>query len=75
MSAWLTPEQVASGVLFLGYAMTIAASQGMTCDMSLLYGHGADALAMYPGLTRGRKANHLWVPRAVIERRHLGPAR
>ncbi|WP_371606825.1 relaxase domain-containing protein (plasmid) [Streptomyces sp. NBC_01213] len=67
VSASLTPDQVASGVLVLGYAMTIAASQGMTCDTSLLYGHGANVFAMYPGLTRGRKANHLWLPRAVVE--------
>ncbi|MFJ3144774.1 ATP-dependent RecD-like DNA helicase [Streptomyces halstedii] len=67
VSAWLTPDQVASGALSLGYAMTIAASQGITCDTSLLYGHGANAFATYPGLTRGKKANHLWLPLAVIE--------
>lgn len=59
--------------------MTIAASQGMTCDTSLLYGHGANAFAAYPGLTRGKKANHLWLPLAVIEsedtRARLGDAR
>ncbi|MFF0449945.1 hypothetical protein ACFYT4_26645 [Streptomyces sp. NPDC004609] len=54
LSAWLTPDQVASGALSLGYAMTIAASQSMTCDTSLLYGHGANAFATYPGLTRGK---------------------
>ncbi|MFD4764275.1 MobF family relaxase [Streptomyces sp. NPDC058439] len=79
VSAWLTPDQVASGALSLGYAMTIAASQGMTCDTSLLYGHGANAFATYPGLTRGKKANHLWLPLAVIEsettRAQLGDAR
>ncbi|MET7649230.1 MobF family relaxase [Streptomyces sp. NPDC005426] len=79
VSAWLTPDQVASGALSLGYAMTIAASQGMTCDTSLLYGHGANAFATYPGLTRGKKANHLWLPLAVIEsedtRAKLGDAR
>ncbi|MFD8851862.1 MobF family relaxase [Streptomyces sp. NPDC059604] len=79
VAAWLTPDQVASGALSLGYAMTIAASQGMTCDTSLLYGHGANAHAAYPGLTRGKKANHLWLPLAVIEsedtRARLGDAR
>ncbi|ASR00802.1 hypothetical protein CGL27_48970 (plasmid) [Streptomyces sp. 11-1-2] len=79
VSAWLTPDQVASGALSLGYAMTIAASQGMTCDTSLMYGHGANAHAAYPGLTRGKKANHLWLPLAVIEsedtRARLGDAR
>ncbi|MGW1226603.1 MobF family relaxase [Streptomyces sp. NPDC002530] len=79
VSAWLTPEQIAGGALSLGYAMTIAASQGMTCDTSLMYGHGANAHAAYPGLTRGKKANHLWLPLAVIEsedtRARLGDAR
>ncbi|MDX2748531.1 MobF family relaxase [Streptomyces sp. NRRL_B-2557] len=79
VSAWLTPDQVASGSLSLGYAMTIAASQGMTCDTSLMYGHGANAFAAYPGLTRGKKAIHLWLPLAVIEsedtRARLGDAR
>ncbi|MCX4682657.1 AAA family ATPase [Streptomyces sp. NBC_01433] len=79
VSAWLTPDQVASGALSLGYAMTIAASQGMTCDTSLMYGHGANAFAAYPGLTRARRENHLWLPLAVIEsedtRARLGAAR
>lgn len=79
VSAWLTPDQIAGGALSLGYAMTIAASQGMTCDTSLLYGHGANAFAAYPGLTRGKKENHLWLPLAVIEseetRARLGAAR
>ncbi|MFB7942338.1 hypothetical protein [Streptomyces sp. NPDC056049] len=48
----MTPDDIASGTLFLGYAMTVAASQGMTCDTSLLYGHGANAFSTYPGLTR-----------------------
>ncbi|MEW2553685.1 MobF family relaxase [Streptomyces zhihengii] len=79
VSAWLTPDQIAGGALSLGYAMTIAASQGMTCDTSLLYGHGANAFAAYPGLTRARRENHLWLPLAVIEsegtRARLGAAR
>ncbi|WP_326707975.1 MobF family relaxase [Streptomyces cyaneofuscatus] len=79
LSAWLTPEQIAGGALSLGYAMTIAASQGMTCDTSLLYGHGANAHAAYPGLTRGKKANHIWLPLQVIEsedtQARLGAAR
>ncbi|MFB8023947.1 MobF family relaxase [Streptomyces rubiginosohelvolus] len=79
VSTWLTPDQIAGGALSLGYAMTIAASQGMTCDTSLLYGHGANAHAAYPGLTRGKKANHLWLPLQVIEsedtQARLGAAR
>ncbi|NYV74528.1 MobF family relaxase [Streptomyces sp. UH6] len=67
VSAWFTPDDVAAGALSLGYAMTVAASQGMTCHTSLLYGHGCNAYATYPGLTRGRAANHLWLPLAVVE--------
>ncbi|WP_262062616.1 MobF family relaxase [Streptomyces sp. STR69] len=78
-SAWMTPERIASGALSLGYAMTIAASQGLTCDTSLLYGHGANAFAAYPGITRAKQANHLWLPLAVLEdertQARLGAAR
>ncbi|WP_175420903.1 ATP-dependent DNA helicase [Streptomyces griseus] len=78
-SAWLTPDQIAGGALSLGYAMTIAASQGMTYDTSLMYGHGANAFAAYPGLTRARRENHLWLPLQVIESENtqarLGAAR
>ena len=35
-----SPDQVAGGALSLGYAMTVAASQGLTTQVSLLYGHG-----------------------------------
>lgn len=78
-SAWMKPEDIAAGSLSLGYAMTVAASQGLTCDTSLLYGLGANAFAAYPGLTRGREANHLWLPLAAIEdeatQARLGAAR
>ncbi|GLX41207.1 hypothetical protein Sros01_72800 [Streptomyces roseochromogenus] len=78
-SAWMTAADIAAGRLSLGYAMTVAASQGLTCHTSLLYGHGANAFATYPGLTRARKANHLWLPLEVMEdertRQLLGAAR
>ncbi|MEU9654977.1 MobF family relaxase [Streptomyces chartreusis] len=78
-SAWVTRESIASGALSLGYAMTIAASQGLTCDTSLLYGHGANAFAAYPGISRARRANHLWLPLGVLEdeqtQTRLGAAR
>lgn len=79
LTAWLAPQQIASGALSLGYAMTIAASQGLTCHTALAYGHGANAYALYPGITRAREANHLWLPLAVLEdddiRSRLGEAR
>ncbi|MFE4265362.1 MobF family relaxase [Streptomyces sp. NPDC056883] len=78
-SAWMSPGDIAAGQLSLGYAMTVAASQGLTCHTSLLYGHGANAFAAYPGLTRAKKANHVWLPLEVIEDEHtkelLGDAR
>ncbi|MER6655219.1 hypothetical protein ABT248_32360 [Streptomyces sp. NPDC000971] len=50
----------------------------MTCDTSLMYGHGANAFAAYPGLTRARRKHHRWLPLAVIEsadtRARLGAA-
>ncbi|MDQ0689007.1 conjugative relaxase-like TrwC/TraI family protein [Streptomyces achromogenes] len=78
-SGWVTPQKVAGGALSLGYAMTIAASQGLTCNTSLMYGHGANAFATYPGITRARHQNHLWLPLAVLEdeqtRARLGESR
>ncbi|MFE4658194.1 MobF family relaxase [Streptomyces hydrogenans] len=79
VSAWMDPKDIASGALSLGYAMTVTASQGMTCHTSLLYGHGCNAYATYPGITRGKEANHLWLPLQAIEdertQRELGAAR
>ncbi|MEV0011082.1 MobF family relaxase [Streptomyces sp. NPDC047973] len=66
-SAWLTPEQIASRALSLGYALTVADSDGMVCDTNLLYGHGTDPGASYAGLNRGSEANHLWLPAAALE--------
>ncbi|MFI0901829.1 MobF family relaxase [Streptomyces sp. NPDC020983] len=78
-SATVPVDQVVGGALSLGYAMTVAASQGLTTQVSLLYGHGANAFAVYPGITRGRQENHLWLPLAVVEsedtRARLGAAR
>src|SRR5690606_20434835 len=65
--AWLTIGQVTAGALSLGYAMTIAASQGLTTDTALVYGLGANAYALYPGITRARTANHVWLPAAALE--------
>ncbi|MET8218099.1 MobF family relaxase [Streptomyces hirsutus] len=65
--AWLTSGQVTAGALSLGYAMTIAASQGLITDTALVYGLGANAYALYPGITRARTANHVWLPTAALE--------
>ncbi|MEX2985585.1 MobF family relaxase [Streptomyces sp. C36] len=65
--AWLTPAQISQGALSLGYAMTIAASQGLTVQKSLMYGLGANAYSLYPGITRAKTENHLWLPTAALE--------
>ncbi|MFD9631945.1 MobF family relaxase [Streptomyces violascens] len=74
--AWVTPGQITQGALSLGYAMTVSASQGLTVDVSLLYGLGANAFSAYPGITRARLENHLWLPVQALEdeqtRLHLG---
>lgn len=78
-SGQVTPQKVTDSALSLGYAMTIAASQGLTCNTSLMYGHGANAFATYPGITRARRQNYLRLPLAVLEdertRARLGKAR
>lgn len=66
-SAWLGVDQIVNGTLTLGYAMTVAAAQGMTTTHSLTYGHGANPFSLYAAITRARTANHLWLPTAVLE--------
>ncbi|MFB8314693.1 MobF family relaxase [Streptomyces sp. NPDC055961] len=76
--AWITADRIADGALMHGYAMSIAAAQGLTCDYALVYGVGADANTLYPALSRDRISTHLWLPADVIEseetRRRLGEA-
>ncbi|MEV0580940.1 MobF family relaxase [Streptomyces sp. NPDC050392] len=77
--AWITADQIAVGALQHGYAMTIAAAQGLTCDYTLAYGVGASANDLYPAISRDRIATHLWLPADVVEseetRLRLGEAR
>ncbi|MFD8992275.1 MobF family relaxase [Streptomyces goshikiensis] len=65
--AWITADQVADGTVQHGYAMTIAAAQGLTCDYTLAYGVGASANDLYPAISRDRIATHLWLPADVVE--------
>ncbi|WP_331743899.1 relaxase domain-containing protein (plasmid) [Streptomyces sp. NBC_00873] len=65
--AWITADQIADGALQHGYAMTIAAAQGLTADHALVYGVGAEANTLYPALSRAREATHLWLPADVVE--------
>ena len=63
----IDPEEIGLGALSLGYATTVAGGQGQTVEVALMYGLGADAHALYPGITRGRAENHLWLPAAALE--------
>ncbi len=68
-SAWMSPETIARGDLSLGYAMTIAAAQGLTCDRVHVYGIGADAHSLYPGMTRGRQRADLYLAGDALDER------
>jgi ATP-dependent exoDNAse (exonuclease V) alpha subunit len=57
------PAGWAVGRLDHGYALTCHKAQGATVDTALLYGTGTlGREASYVGLSRGRRANHLYVP-------------
>jgi ATP-dependent exoDNAse (exonuclease V) alpha subunit len=57
------PAEWAAGRLDHGYALTCHKAQGATVDTALLYGAGTLAReAGYVGLSRGRRANHLYLP-------------
>ncbi|MFR9758179.1 MobF family relaxase [Streptomyces sp. TR06-5] len=75
----LNADQLAAGALSHGYAMTVAAAQGLTSRYALAYGVGAEANTLYPALSRAKFETHLWLPADVVEddatRRRLGEAR
>lgn len=77
--AVVSARTIAAGGLSHGYALTIAAAQGLTAEHALVYGPGADAYSLYPAITRAREASHLWLPAQVVEsettRARLGEAR
>ena len=53
-----------------GYAMTCHKAQGATVQTALLYGTGAlTREAGYVALSRGRAANHLYVPDDQVDER------
>ncbi|WP_234402124.1 MobF family relaxase [Thermobifida halotolerans] len=61
-SAWISPAQIARGDLVHGYAITIAAAQGLTADRCHVYGLGADAHSLYPAMSRARVRTDLYLP-------------
>jgi conjugative relaxase-like TrwC/TraI family protein len=71
------PAGWAAGRLDHGYALTCHKAQGTTVDTALLYGAGTLAReAGYVGLSRGRRANHLYIaadpqPVGLDENAHL----
>lgn len=66
--AWIDPAQIGRGGLVHGYAITIAASQGLTSERSHVLGHGADAHSLYPAMSRATERVELYLPAAEIER-------
>ena len=66
--AWIGPEQIGRGGLVHGYAITIAASQGLTSKRTHVLGHGADAHSLYPAMSRATERVELYLPAAEIER-------
>lgn len=64
---WVTPGYIAEGGLSLAYAITVAKSQGMTCEQAIVYGVGLDANTLYPALTRSRGRTDLILPRTLLE--------
>ncbi|MFE1400371.1 MobF family relaxase [Nocardiopsis dassonvillei] len=77
--AWIDPAAIGRGDLVHGYAMTIAGAQGLSCQRAHIYGYGADAHSLYPGMTRAKAQSTLYLPTALLEseemRLSLGPAR
>ncbi|MGA5824253.1 MobF family relaxase [Kitasatospora sp. NPDC094028] len=65
--AWMSPRDVAEGRLTHGYAMTIGSAQGLTSEVTIASGRGADAHSLYPALSRARQETHLFLPLVEVE--------
>ncbi|MFB7678227.1 MobF family relaxase [Kitasatospora purpeofusca] len=66
-AAWMSPDDVAEGRLTHGYAMTIGSAQGLTSEVTIASGRGADAHSLYPALSRARQETHLVLPLEELE--------
>jgi conjugative relaxase-like TrwC/TraI family protein len=66
-SAWMSPKHIAEGRLTHGYAMTIGSAQGLTSEVTIASGRGADAYSLYPALSRARAETRLFLPLAELE--------
>lgn len=63
----VSASYIAKGGMSLGYALTVAKSQGLTSDLALVYGAGLDKNTAYPALSRARERTDLFLPRNVLE--------
>ncbi|MFF2354919.1 MobF family relaxase [Kitasatospora sp. NPDC058115] len=66
-AAWMSRGDVAEGRLTHGYAMTIGSAQGLTSEVTIASGRGADAHSLYPALSRARQETHLVLPLEELE--------
>lgn len=64
---FLSTNYLSRGGVQLGYAMTIAKSQGLTATQALVYGAGADDHTLYPAMSRDRQRVDLFLPRQLLE--------
>jgi conjugative relaxase-like TrwC/TraI family protein len=64
---WLSARYIAAGGLTHGTAMTVASAQGMTSDVSLVYGLGLDPNSFYSAMSRARDRTQLYLPRVALE--------
>jgi hypothetical protein len=68
-SGWLVQDR-----LDHAYALTVHKAQGLTVDVTLFYGTAAlSREAGYVGLSRGRRANHLYTTLAADDTNRCGP--
>ncbi len=72
----LDRDWLASGALVHGYATTVHKAQGLTVDTTLVYGLGPLTREHgYVALSRGRKANHLYLTTGDEHIADCGPPR
>jgi len=64
---WISPAQISAGHLSHGYAMTVAAAQGLTADRAHLYGLGVDGHTLYSAMSRAKLRTDLYLPLSVLE--------
>ncbi|SEG92471.1 ATP-dependent exoDNAse (exonuclease V), alpha subunit, helicase superfamily I [Thermomonospora echinospora] len=66
-TATIPAARIAAGDLSYGTAMTVASAQGLTSDITFVYGPGLGPHTVYPAMSRNRKQAHLYLPRDLLE--------